>query len=245
MYNHSFSLSLPFILLRTFSFHSLFILLLPHSRFNTHHHSLITTPSLPLPHHHPLPAIFSPSFILPTLIPTIASPNPVLTSASTFASLKCVTALTIAFPLFLASPLLKIPLPTKTPSHPICIISAASAGVATPPAAKFTTGSLPSSLVSCTKLSGTRMASASAASSLGDMVFRAAMSEETVLQWRTASTTSPVPASPFVRIMAAPSFMRRRASPRLRQPQTKGVRKGDLSTWFVGSAGVRTSDSSM
>ena len=32
--------------------------------------------------------------------------------------------------------------PTNTPSAPSCIISAASAGVATPPAAKLTTGSL-------------------------------------------------------------------------------------------------------
>ena len=40
-------------------------------------------------------------------------------------------------------PDLKIPEPTNTPSAPSCIIRAASAGVATPPAAKFTTGSLP------------------------------------------------------------------------------------------------------
>ena len=45
------------------------------------------------------------------------------------------------------SPLLKMPLPTNTPSMPICIISAASAGVATPPAAKFTTGKRPSIFV--------------------------------------------------------------------------------------------------
>jgi len=37
---------------------------------------------------------------------------------------------------------LKMPEPTKTPSTPICIIKAASAGDATPPAAKFTTGNL-------------------------------------------------------------------------------------------------------
>jgi len=35
-----------------------------------------------------------------------------------------------------------MPEPTNTPSTPICIIKAASAGDATPPAAKFTTGSL-------------------------------------------------------------------------------------------------------
>ncbi len=61
----------------------------------------------------------------------------------------------------------------------------------------------------------------------------------------TACTTSPVPASPLVRIMAAPSAMRRRASPRLRAPQTKGVVKACLSMWCASSAGVRTSLSSM
>ena len=44
-------------------------------------------------------------------------------------------------------PALKMPLPTNTPSMPICIISAASAGVATPPAAKFTTGRRPKCFV--------------------------------------------------------------------------------------------------
>jgi hypothetical protein len=56
---------------------------------------------------------------------------------------------------------------------------------------------------------------------------------------------SPVPASPFVRIIAAPSAMRRSASPRLRQPQTKGTVKLHLSMWWTSSAGVRTSLSSM
>ena len=50
------------------------------------------------------------------------------------------TALTIAAARFLGFPDLKIPEPTKTPSAPNCIINAASAGVATPPAAKLTTG---------------------------------------------------------------------------------------------------------
>ena len=48
----------------------------------------------------------------------------------------------MAFALFLGSPDLNIPLPTNTPSAPSCIISAASAGVATPPAEKLGTGSL-------------------------------------------------------------------------------------------------------
>lgn len=63
--------------------------------------------------------------------------------------------------------------------------------------------------------------------------------------WRTASTTFPVPASPLVRIIAAPSAIRLAASPRSRQPQTKGTLNCHLSMWWKGSAGVRTSLSSM
>ena len=76
------------------------------------------------------------------LIPTIASPRSSETSASTFGSLKSVTALTMAAALFSGLPDLNMPDPTNTPSAPSCIMSAASAGVATPPAAKLTTGSL-------------------------------------------------------------------------------------------------------
>src|SRR5690606_33067415 len=47
------------------------------------------------------------------------------------------------------------------------------------------------------------------------------------------------------RIMAAPSPMRRRASPRSRAPHTKGTRNGCLSMWYRSSAGVSTSLSSM
>ena len=63
--------------------------------------------------------------------------------------------------------------------------------------------------------------------------------------WRTASTTLPVPASPFVRIIAAPSPIRRSASPRFVAPQTNGTVNSHLSMWFSSSAGVSTSDSSM
>ncbi len=48
-----------------------------------------------------------------------------------------------------------------------------------------------------------------------------------------ASETSPVPASPFERIIAAPSVMRRSASPRLVAPQTKGTVKSYLSMWLT------------
>eukprot|EP00959_Pyramimonas_sp_CCMP1952_P294433 6158441-Pyramimonas_sp.AAC.1 len=54
-------------------------------------------------------------------------------------------------------PDLKIPEPTKTPSQPICIMRAASAGVDTPPAAKFTTGRRPSAFVCRTSSKGARI----------------------------------------------------------------------------------------
>ena len=53
----------------------------------------------------------------------------------------------------------------------------------------------------------------------------------------TALTTSPVPASPLVRIIAAPSAIRRSASPRFVAPQTNGTVKPHLSTWWATSAG--------
>ena len=61
----------------------------------------------------------------------------------------------------------------------------------------------------------------------------------------TALTMSPVPASPLVRIIAAPSAIRRSASPRFVQPQTNGTVNFHLSMWLAVSAGVSTSDSSM
>ena len=60
----------------------------------------------------------------------------------------------------------------------------------------------------------------------------------------TASTTLPVPGSPLVRIIAAPSPIRRSASPRSLAPHTNGTVKCHLSMW-LSSTGVRTSDSSM
>ena len=56
------------------------------------------------------------------------------------------------------------------------------------------------------------------------------MPPNTARMWVTALTTSPVPASPFVRIIAAPSLMRRSASPRFVAPQTNGILKPHLST---------------
>ena len=48
-----------------------------------------------------------------------------------------------------------------------------------------------------------------------------------------ASETSPVPASPFERIIAAPSLMRRSASPRLVAPHTNGTVNFHLSMWLT------------
>ena len=56
--------------------------------------------------------------------------------------------------------------------------------------------------------------------------------------WRTASTTLPVPASPLERIIAAPSAIRRSASPRLVAPQTNGTLKAPLVD-VVGLVGGR------
>ena len=67
----------------------------------------------------------------------------------------------------------------------------------------------------------------------------------TLRRWRTASTMLPLPASPLVRIIAAPSPIRRSASPRSRAPHTKGERKSCFQTWCSSSAGVSTSLSSM
>jgi len=51
--------------------------------------------------------------------------------------------------------------------------------------------------------------------------------------WVVACDTSPVPASPLERIIAAPSEMRRSASPRLVAPQTNGTVNACLSMWWA------------
>ena len=80
-----------------------------------------------------------------TLMPTIGSPRFSLTRAMISGLLVVGRRLDDGLGALAGSPLLKMPEPTKTPSTPICIISAASAGVAMPPAAKLTTGRRPSS----------------------------------------------------------------------------------------------------
>src|SRR5438105_3099928 len=67
---------------------------------------------------------------------------------------------------------LKIPEPTNTPSAPSCIISAASAGVAIPPAEKLTTGRPPFSATIRTSSSG----AASCLAAVGSSVWSSAAS---------------------------------------------------------------------
>ena len=51
--------------------------------------------------------------------------------------------------------------------------------------------------------------------------------------WVVALETLPVPASPLERIIAAPSVIRRSASPRLVAPQTNGTVNSHLSMWLA------------
>ena len=139
-----------------------------------------------------------------------------------------------------------MPEPTKSPSAPSCIISAASAGVAMPPAENSTTGSRPVAGHLAHELER-RLQLLGGGRQLLVVERRRAGGCSPVIRrmWRTASTTLPVPASPLERIIAAPSAIRRSASPRLVAPHTNGTLKAHLSMWCASSAGVSTSDSSM
>ena len=147
---------------------------------------------------------------------------------------------------------MKIPDPTKIPSIPIFIINAASAGVAIPPAEKVMTGNLPNLIISSVTFRTPSLHSAilpngillipglnsdalpkfinlseiklihlsNESSSVSCMNL---ISSSINLACLTADTIFPVPASPFVRIIAAPSKILRIASPRLVAPQTNGI----------------------
>ncbi len=101
-----------------------------------------------------------------------------------------------------------------------------------PPAVNSTTGSFPARATSLTSSYGawSSLAATNSSSSGSEQSRR--------ISWRSsrmcvvALETSPVPASPLERIIAAPSVMRRSASPRLVAPQTKGTVKPHLSMWF-------------
>src|SRR4051795_6823550 len=111
---------------------------------------------------------FSPRAAIST--PAIGWPSPRLARATRSASSKCVVASTIAAAVRSGSSDLKMPDPTKLPSAPSCIISAASAGVAMPPAQNSTTGSLPVSATSRTRSSGAWRFLAAVASSVASSV---------------------------------------------------------------------------
>ncbi len=165
----------------------------------------------------------------PPRSPSCPTPSDSSASRAPAASRQCVVALTIARARFSGSSDLKMPEPTKIASAPSDMQSAASAGVAMPPAAKFGTGSLPVSATCDDELERRLEAlglahAARPSTSASDCASRGCTSRRCLTAW----TTSPVPASPLVRIIAAPSPMRRSASPRLRQPQTNGTLKSCL-----------------
>ncbi|KAL8153352.1 LOW QUALITY PROTEIN: hypothetical protein V2J09_011112 [Rumex salicifolius] len=136
------------------------------------------------------------------------------------------TASTIPLTLLYGSLQSKISDPMNTPSHPSCIISAASAGVTIPPLAKCTTGSRPICFVCATRSYGAPIRFAKVKTSSSSMLFKILMSPIILLTFPTVSTTSPIEdRSPWLLIIAAPSRIRRSASPRSRHPQRKGTRK--------------------
>src|SRR4051794_1026081 len=174
----------------------------------------------------------------------MAGPRPSLALATRAGSLKCVVASTIASARRAGSSDLKMPEPTKTASAPSCMTSDASAGVAIPPAQNSGTGSLPACATLRTRSCGACRSFAAPKSSGSSSVPSRRIEPETERGWRPAPTMSPVPASPLERIIAAPSAMRRSASPRLVAPQTNGTLNAHLSMRCASSAGVSTSDSS-
>ena len=103
----------------------------------------------------------------------IAMPRPSEARATRAGSAKCVVASTIAAARVAGSSDLKMPEPTKLPSAPSCIISAASAGVAIPPAQNSTTGSLPSRATWRTRSSGAWCSLAAVASSASSITVSA------------------------------------------------------------------------
>ena len=102
-----------------------------------------------------------------------------------------------------------------------------------PPAVNSTTGSLPASATSLTRSYGACSSLAATYSSSSARPCSRRSSARMVRMWVTALETSPVPASPLERIIAAPSVIRRSASPRLVAPHTKGTVKAHLSMWLA------------
>ena len=113
--------------------------------------------------------------------------------------------------------------PTNTPSAPSCIIRAASAGGSHTTGRKVYNRELAVIVNEFDQLERHRRFLAASKSSSSRMEVSFAISEFIFLICLTACTISPVPGSPFVRIMEAPSLIRRRASPRSLAPHTKGT----------------------
>ena len=131
---------------------------------------------------------------------------------------------------------------SKQIEHQLIVVSP---GVAMPPAAKLTTGRRFNRATSLRRWNGADRSFANAYNSSSFMELARRMSAMTARWCLTASTIFPVPASPLVRMKAAPSEIRLSASPRFLAPHTKGTLKVCLLMWCCSSAGVRTSDSSM
>src|SRR2546430_2707457 len=115
-----------------------------------------------------------------------------------------------------------MPEPTNTPSAPSCIIIAASAGVARPPAVNSTTGSLPAAATSATSSYGACSCLAAVYSSLAGSAARLRISARMPRMCRVASTTLPVPASPAL----GPDIG---GAPRGRHPRDRAGVRGDLA----------------
>ena len=171
-------------------------------------------------------------------MPVIGAPRSREAAATRSGSSKWVVASTTAAAVRSGSSDLKMPEPTNTPSAPSCIISAASAGVAMPPAENSDHGQ-PAVLGHVAHQVERRLEVLGGGGQLGlvERAPRRRISPPIERMWRTASTTLPVPASPLVRIIAAPSAMRRSASPRLVAPHTNGTLNAHLSMWWASSAG--------
>src|SRR5207248_9493330 len=117
--------------------------------------------------HQPLPASSSSWGMAPSSSPFMALPRLLDASARMSGRSKYVVAATMALARAAGFSALKMPEPTKIPSQPSCIMSAASAGVARPPAAKLTTGSRPRRALSSSRSAGAPIRLASITSSSG------------------------------------------------------------------------------
>ena len=141
---------------------------------------------------------------------------------------------------------LKMPDPTNTPSAPSCIISAASAGVARPPAEKLTTGSRPSAATRRTSSSGARSSFAAAR----QLVACRATVSRRMPGLDRAHVAHRLDDVAGAGLALGADHRRALGDPPQRLAQIGGAAherhlNAHLSMWFASSAGVSTSDSSM